>query len=128
MYFNYDNYLKLCDKIKKGEDPVDDASELKLICEHCLKYVNAVSASEKVFELIRFRYEADELIAKIEEADMNRRVIHNMAISNCNVLNRLASFYGVDHIFTGNVNDRYQVADFCMEVAVKIGNYRKNGD
>ena len=33
------------------------------------------------------------------------------------VLNRLAERFGVRPVFTGDIADRHQVADFCLEVA-----------
>ena len=115
MLFSFDNYLKLCEEIKNAGDD-DDKDNLKYICHKCLEYVNSVHAHQKALEIIRFRYDADE---------MNRHVIHEVAISNCNVLNRLAAFYGIGKIFTGNVNNRFEVADFCLEVAVKIEGYQE---
>ena len=34
--------------------------------------------------------------------------------------NRLAKFYGLPKIFLGNINDRYEVADFCLDVVTQV--------
>ena len=122
MYFNFDNYLLLSDKIVKAGDE-DDRDELKSICKGCLSYVESVHAHEKAMELIRFRYDADELKDRLRETDANRHYIHEAAIVNCKVINRLATLYEVGEISLGNPNNRFEVADFCMEVAVKTENY-----
>ena len=117
MYFNLENYKLLCKAIKNGEDVADDTEIVNDIMNHCVQYVNSVAAHEKTLELIRFRYESDELIRRIEEVDHLRRAVHNVAIGNCNIINRLANSYGVGEIFTGNANNRYEVANFCGEVS-----------
>ena len=117
MYFNLENFKLLCKAIKNGEDVADDTEIVNDIMNHCVQYVNSVAAHEKTLELIRFRYESDELIRRIEEVDHLRRAVHNVAIGNCNIINRLANSYGVGEIFTGNTNNRYEVADFCGEVS-----------
>ena len=119
MYCNFKNYFALEAAVLAESDP-DDYILFEDMSKQCLKYVESVKAHESALGLIRFRYEAETLIRMVEEADQARRIIHNAAIANCNVFNRLAALYNIGSIFEGNVEDRYQVADFCEEIAVTI--------
>lgn len=115
MYLDLVNYNLLAEEVKKSGDS-DYIEILDDICQKCLDYMNSVEAHSKAIELIRFRYDADELKDRIREADLHRHIIHETAISNCNLLNRLADTFHIGKVFTGNVENRFEVADFCMEV------------
>ena len=46
----------------------------------------------------------------------HRHGCHEAAIINVMLLNRLAAMYSVEPVFTGDCNQRHQVADFCLEI------------
>ena len=56
----------------------------------------------------------------VMEYDLRRRSQHETAIVNVRLVNRLAQLYGVRPLFTGDDKERYQVADFCLDVVVKL--------
>ena len=58
--------------------------------------------------------------SEIEKLDHNRRAHHERAIIGVKRLNRFAEMEGVEKIFTGDVEDRYAIADFCRDVTVEM--------
>lgn len=84
------------------------------------KYVNAVIRMEIRIPLIRMRMEPEDLQYEIMQMDANRKRCHDAAIDACNMLNRLSQKLGLPVFFEGNTEDRYQVADFCLEVCQEL--------
>lgn len=56
----------------------------------------------------------------ITRYDRRRHDAHEEAIANVRLVNRLAEMYGVAQLFTGDDQERLQVADFCLDVTVQI--------
>ena len=52
--------------------------------------------------------------------DRNRHNQHEDAIANVRMVNRLAALYDVQPLFTGDDQERLQVADFCLDVVVQV--------
>ena len=52
----------------------------------------------------------------IEDYDTKRHNAHENAILSVTLLNRLADQYDTVLPFTGDITDRHQVADFCLEI------------
>ena len=52
--------------------------------------------------------------------DRTRHDAHETAIANVRLVNRLAELYGVGPLFTGNDQNRIEVADFALDVVVQI--------
>lgn len=84
------------------------------------KYVNAVVRMEIRIPLIRLRMEPEDLQYEIMQMDATRRRCHDAAIDACNMLNRLSERLGLPVFFEGDTKDRYQVADFCLEVCQEL--------
>lgn len=59
-------------------------------------------------------------MTRIEKLDHNRKAHHERAIIGVKRLNRFAEMEGVKKIFTGDVEDRYAIADFCRDVTVEM--------
>ena len=88
-------------------------------------YVKTVDDGET---FIRFAYatmEGNALRVAVENADRTRRNAHESAIAMVSILNRMAAKRGVPMVFNGDINDRLQVADFCLEIIVKVFQARK---
>lgn len=79
------------------------------------EYVNAVMSMEVGINIARARLEGEELRDRIMQLDQRRRDCHEMAIVGVKRLNRFAEQFNVPKIYLGDVEDRYSVADFCME-------------
>ena len=99
-------------------------SEMLEIIENDMKalgeYVYAVHMMETSLPIIRINYEGQELRDRVEKLDCNRREHHERAIMGVKRLNRFAEMEGVEKIFTGDVEDRYVIADFCRDVTVEM--------
>lgn len=84
------------------------------------KYVNTVVRMEIRIPLIRLRMEPEDLQYEIMQMDATRRRCHDAAIDACNMLNRLSERLGLPVFFEGDTKERYQVADFCLEVCQEL--------
>lgn len=118
---NAENYFQL---IKAEKDP-DVLEYIENTVKNCCRYVEAVDMMETQLITARMRMEQDKYQEFIMNIDTNRRRLHNDAIASVNALNRIANANGIGNIFTGNNADRYEVADFCLDIVVAIFKNRK---
>ena len=93
-------------------------------------YVNAVYNMEITIPLVLARYEGQDVRDRVEELDKNRNIAHERAILAVKRLNRFSGILGTSALFDGDVDDRYQVADFCFYVVSEVfqnrtGNHAK---
>lgn len=121
-YFDYDAYLKLADRIKGSgsADAADDLEALNDAMTSFREYVNKVDAGEQQIMLAAVRFEGEEYREMVTKYDQNRHNQHEAAIANVRMVNRLAKIYKTDPLFTGDDTERLQVADFCLDVVIKI--------
>ena len=105
------NYVELLEYFKTDHDVLDI---IKTDITHLQEYVQAVYSMETLIPIYRVRYDGDDLRYHIEKLDNARRDKHNLAIMSVKRLNRFADLADLPHLFDGNVDDRYEVADFCM--------------
>lgn len=103
----------------------DDLELIEDVVRSCTQYVSDVDVGEAQIKRFYATLEGDELRDRVMAVDKRRRAHHEEAIINCKMINRLASSYGIDNIFTGNAEDRLQVADFCLDVTVSIFESRR---
>ena len=83
-------------------------------------YVSAVYSMEVQITTLRFRLEGAEYREAVTELDRRRRSAHEAAIASCSVLNRVAAIVGAENMYTGDLGDRYAVADFCIAVVEEM--------
>lgn len=124
-FFDYDQYDKMIKNLtaaaKTGDaDAEMDIQDIKRVMDSFCNYVNTVDMTEMRIHIAYARMEGTELRDAITLYDTSRRNAHEAAIASANAINRYARFYDAGKIFTGDVEDRYQVADFCLEVTVKL--------
>ncbi len=121
-YFNYDAFVKLADKIKASSsvDAADDLEALNDAVTSFRGYVDKVDAGEQQIKLAAVRFENEEFREMVSRYDRNRHNAHEDAIANVRLVNRLAQIYGVDPLFTGDDQERLQVADFCLDVTIQL--------
>lgn len=80
------------------------------------RYVQSVFKMESQMPLYRMMLSGEKLREKNKELDSSRHVAHDAAIAAVKQLNRLFVSYDLPEIYKGDVGDRRQVADFCMEL------------
>ena len=112
-----EKFLNLVNVCKNDRDMLDIIeSDMRALGE----YVYAVHMMETSLPIIRINYEGQELRDRVEKLDHNRREHHERAIMGVKRLNRFAEMEGVEKIFTGDVNDRYAIADFCRDTTIEM--------
>ena len=118
-----EKFVALADAVgKKPENAEKVTSMIELNMEHLVDYVKAVYMMEVTMQLQRARLGEDsrEYAEKLAELDHKRRSHHECAIAAVSVVNRMCGIYGVESIFDGNLDDRYEVADFCGNLVDEI--------
>ena len=106
-------YEELVARFKDDDEMLEFIKErMQYIC----RYVESVTAMEYSMPLLRARFEGQELREKIENLDRNRRISHEAAISAVKQLNRLCVSEGVEKLYSGDEENRYEIGDFCGEV------------
>ena len=121
-FFNYNAYVELADKIKTSgsEDAADDLEALDDAMTSFRDYVNRVDMGEQQIKLAAIRFEADQYREMLSRYDSSRHDAHETAIANVRLVNRLAELYGVSPLFTGDDQDRLQIADHCLDVVIQL--------
>ena len=123
--FSYEQYNRMIAnmtmKAKAGDaDAEMDIDDVKKIMDSFYNYVNTVDQTETRIHIAYARLEGPELRDAIMLYDTSRRRAHECVIASARALNRYARFYGAEKIYLGNDKDRYEVADFCLQVTVKM--------
>ena len=76
------------------------------------EYTNTVIRQQVVMKMLPFRdLTTEEFQQTVTQLDTQRRNVHNVAIGNMNLLNRLADLNGQEQIFQIDTKDRHAVAD-----------------
>lgn len=121
-YFDHDAYVTLAELLKASNSPdaMDDLEALDDAMTSFREYVNKVDMGEQQIRLAAVRFEGQQYRDMVMEYDLRRRSQHETAIVNARLVNRLAQLYGVGPLFTGDDKERYQVADFCLDVVVQL--------
>lgn len=104
------NYENLVAALREDEEMLEFIKERM---SHICNYVDKVTMMEYSIPLLNARYDGQNLRDKIENLDRQRRIAHEMAIAATKQLNRLCVAEGINKLFDGDEDDRYQIADFC---------------
>ena len=83
----------------------------------CNAYVDAVNRSILAIRSAYLHLDGEALREAVSNADSDRNSAHNNAIANVRLIENMASKYGISPVFLGDINDRLQVADFCLDVS-----------
>lgn len=105
-------------------DAEDDIDYIEGYIKNIIDYVSVVDGTIVSGNCARARLEGEAYRQRIMELDRQRRITHEAAIASVSALERIAGMYGVSPLFTGDKDDRDQVADFCLEFVVKIYDQR----
>lgn len=119
--FNYDAFSTL----SKQFADTDDYEVIEDLVKCCTDYVADVDVGETQIKRVYATLEGDELREAVMNIDRRRRNYHEAAIASCKMINRFAHASGVNDIFVGNIDDRYQVADFCLEITSTLYQNRR---
>lgn len=123
--------LTIVDKINKiNEVYKDDELIIEMLNDtinDASKYVDVVTRNEALIKTLRFRLEGYDFRVRVQELDELRRRTHNGLIANLKSLNRLLSTDKRKELllFEGDINDRYQVADWAMDAVNNIFSSRR---
>lgn len=105
----------------------EDADILEFITDNMSRmenYVNAVYMQEVMIPQILVLYDGEEQRDRLQTLDNTRRIKHDAAVAAVAQLNRLAQQSGIEPMFDGDAEDRYQIANFCIQV---VSTFFKNG-
>lgn len=112
-----EKFLNLVNACKNDSEMLEIIeSDMKALGE----YVYAVHMMETSLPIIHINYDGQELRNRVEKLDRNRRDHHDRAIMGVKRLNRFAEMEGVEKIFTGDIEDRYAIADFCRDTTIEM--------
>jgi len=114
---NWENYLALLNLTKNDADLCEIFLDT---VKSCAGYVSAVCESEAQIKIARLTLDGADLRDRVTDWDQRRHNAHEAAILNTKILNRIAGQKGVGPIFTGDINKRLEVADFCLELTTRI--------
>ena len=121
FFFNQDMYEKLVAVIKQqaasgNEDAMEDLGFLKKSVLAFANYVYVVNEEQIETRLAEGIKKGNELREIRAHFDSLRHNAHEAAIVNAGMINRIASVYEIDRIFTGDLNNRREVGQFCGEI------------
>lgn len=119
--FNYDAFNMLSAKVAD----TDDYEVIEDLVKCCTDYVKDVDVGEAQIKRIYATLDGDELRETVMHIDNRRRNYHEAAIASCKMINRFAEMNGVNNIFKGDVSNRYEVADFCLEITSTLYQNRR---
>ena len=119
--FAIEKYLDLENAIKQrtltgDQDALDDLGILKKAVLSFAHYVYMVADEQIEVRLAKGVLTGDELKETLLHFDTARHNAHEAAIVHAKMLNRIASAYGVEHVFTGDAANRREIGDFCGEI------------
>ena len=120
-FFSYQNYQALVSAVaqKAKEGDADALEDMGFLVDHFrnfVAYVDGVCNSEVGIHFASGSLDGSAKQDRITELDRMHSKHHEAAIASVSAVNRIAAFYGVGLIYTGDPTVRLQVAAFCMEV------------
>lgn len=84
-------------------------------------YVNQVVETEIIIPVLRFKVDdVKDYQERVMRLDQIRRIKHERAIDACNQLNRISEKLGLPLFYEGDIQNRYAIADFCLEVVNEL--------
>ena len=111
--------MSIKDKIKKLAVSITNKSDIEIVdtvLKDCNDYVLAVANMERSTMMNKFLLEGQDYRDSITALDKYRRACHNSAIVGVKIINKLCNLYDVEAVFDGNIEDRIEVANFCINL------------
>ena len=113
------NYEAYCDLLNKVDD-LELSEAINDAVTAATNYVKTVDETETLIKLSAFRSEGADYREAVMTYDAMRRRAHENLIACVAILNRIAALYKIAAIFTGSITDRWQVADFALDLTSAI--------
>lgn len=115
-------FVNLADAAAKAENGEKITGMIELNMEALVDYVKSVYMLEVSLTVARVRLGEDsrEFAEHVAELDRKRRVCHEAAIASVSALNRMCDFFKVARVFDGDIDNRYEVADFCGNMVDEV--------
>lgn len=112
-----DNFLNLVNAWKDDEDVI---GYIEKDMNAFANYVHAVYTMETKISMASVLYNHDvEKYANIRcTLDTQRRNCHEIAITAIKQLCRFANVKNIEPLYNGNLEDRYEIADFCRKIVL----------
>lgn len=130
--------MEICDIKKQFSELIYKLGELKDIdvSKDCITYIEDIIGTcgvyvEKVTQMeaaiatARFIMEPEEYRTYISNLDKSRRISHDGIMANMAILNRYCRLAEVPPIYKGDLNNRYEVAEFAMSIVQAFFGDRK---
>lgn len=117
--------LKACLRELVSRLSKEDMEMVEDIVNDFSSYIKKVADMENAINVARFRMEGQEYRDHITNLDTQRRIAHNASIVRVKVLNRLCKLNDLDSIYTGDIDNRNEVAEFCMVVTKELFDERE---
>lgn len=95
------------------------------IIKSCGTYIERVTAMEAAISTARFIMEPEDFRAYVGNLDKSRKMAHDGLLANLAILNRYCRLAEVSPIYTGDLNNRYEAADFALLVVNTFFEERK---
>lgn len=110
-------------------DEADALETIESAMKSLVDYQNSVIHQQIMQPIFNVKYmgEPDKMQEAIMGLDQKRRIQHESAIANCNMLNRISQAYGVPDFAPIDTKDRYQVADFIGQFCGEVYEARNGG-
>lgn len=88
-------------------------------------YVRRVNVLEIGLMVGKYNKDGDEYKEYIEKLDKLRSNAHNSVITNVKIINRLCRNNNLEPIYSGNEEDRIEVAEFAQQVVEELFSTRR---
>ena len=110
----------LVELVREWNDDVDALEYIEKDMNSFATYVQSVYTMETRMVMAQAHYSHDvEKIAEIRyNLDNQRRNAHELAITSIKRLCRFATIKGVEPLYDGDLEDRYEIADFCRRIVL----------
>lgn len=90
----------------------------------CTKYIETVCTS-KVYILLRNSINPKEFRTQFAQLDKARSASHNYLISKVKMMNRYCEMAGSDPLFSGDIKNRIEIAEFAQIITEELFSERK---
>ena len=116
-----EKFIALANAIGASEMAEKVLPMLEKQMECIVDYVKAVYMMDIQIQIMNARtMDKDEAIEKFHDLDVKRRRYHDAAIAALSVCNKMSERFGAAPIYDGDMDDRYEVADFCGDFVKEV--------
>lgn len=90
-------------------------------------YANVIIREQIMIPIWHQRYEGADFREAVQGLDHTRRIMHDGAVTNLNILNRMSNALGLEPFADIDTKDRYAVADFVGQYVNEMYNNGAKG-